>query len=116
MPKGAALITGASSGIGAELAKLCAADGYDLVLVARSMGRLEEMAAELAEAHRVQVRPLATDLSDPTAPDQIFHAMSGAPDLLINNAGFGLRGAFHQTDWLTEQRMIQVNITALVHL
>lgn len=117
MPKGAALITGASSGIGAELAKLCAADGYSPILVARRADQLQELAASLSKIHRVEARALAADLSDPSAPRSIFEATRrDTIEILINNAGFGLRGAFAETDWLAEQRMIEVNIKSLTHL
>ncbi len=117
MSKGTALITGASSGIGAELAKLCAADGYDLTLVARGASRLEELASRLENDHHVKVRVIAADLADPAAPTAIFEQTRGTPiDILINNAGFGAHGPYAQTDWSVEARMIQVNIAALAHL
>jgi len=117
MAKGTALVTGASSGIGAELAKLCAADGYNLILVARREDRLVPLAATLGERHGIQARAVAADLADPAAPQAIFEQVGGEPlDILINNAGFGVRGAFAETDWAAEARLIQVNVTALVHL
>jgi hypothetical protein len=117
MSNGAALITGASSGIGAELAKLCAAGGYDVVLVARSSGKLAEMAASLSRTHGIAARALVADLADPAAPQAIFEQTRGdAVEILINNAGFGLEGSFAETDWAVEAHMIQVNVTALAHL
>jgi hypothetical protein len=117
MSKGTALVTGASSGIGAELAKLCAAGGYDVVLVARGAGKLEELAASLSRTHGIAARPLSVDLADPAAPQSIFEQTRGdTVEILINNAGFGLLGAFAETDWDQEARMIQVNITAPAHL
>jgi uncharacterized protein len=110
-----ALITGASGGIGLELAKLCAAAGNDVVLVARRKSELEDLAASLTREHGIAARVIVADLADPAAPQAIFDAI-GAVDILINNAGFGLLGAFAETDWSTEARMIQVNITALTHL
>jgi uncharacterized protein len=115
MGKGTALITGASSGIGAELAKLCAADGYDVVLVARQRAALEDLAFSLSQAHGVAARAVIADLADTAAARAVFDSAS-AVDILINNAGFGLRGAFAETDWETEARMIQVNVTALAYL
>jgi short-subunit dehydrogenase len=117
MAKGTALVTGASSGIGAELAKICAADGYSLILVARREDRLVHLAATLAGTYGIQARVLAADLADPAAPQAIFAQTRGEPiDILINNAGFGLRGPFRQTDWAAESRLLQVNVAALVHL
>ena len=117
MAKGAALITGASHGIGAELARLCAADGYAPILTARTAAELETLATELSRAHGVAARALPADLADPAAPAAIFEATrSDAVEILINNAGFGLHGAFAETDWAAEARMIQVNITAAAHL
>jgi len=117
MPKGFALITGASSGIGLELAKLCAAGGYGLILVARSADRLAELAGSLAKAHGIEARVLAVDLSGRDAPDSVFQqARRETVEILINNAGFGLRGRFAETGWSAEERLIQVNITALVRL
>jgi short-subunit dehydrogenase len=117
MARGTALITGASAGLGAEFAKLCAAGGYDVVLVARSASRLAETAASLTGSYGVQARPLAADLADPAAPAQIFAQLAGgAVDILINNAGFGVRGAFAETDWAKEANLLQVNVGALAHL
>jgi short-subunit dehydrogenase len=117
MARGTALVTGASAGLGAEFAKLCAAGGYDVVLVARSGARLAELAAGLTGTYGVAARPMAADLALPSAPAEIFAQMNGTPvDLLINNAGFGLRGAYAETDWVREAGMLQVNVVALAHL
>jgi hypothetical protein len=117
MSKGTALVTGASGGIGAELAKLCAAGGYDLILVARSGGKLAELAGSLSRQHGISARPLAADLADPGAPKTIFEQSRGdRVEILINNAGFGGVGPFAETDWNLEARMAQVNMLALAHL
>jgi short-subunit dehydrogenase len=117
MGKGVALITGASSGIGAELADLCAAGGYALILVARRKDRLEQMAATLRRRYGVTVRTIAADLTDAAAPAAIHQQTRGETvEILINNAGFGLRGRYDQTNWETERHLMQVNIIALTHL
>lgn len=116
---GAALITGASGGIGEELARLFAADGHDLVLVARSEGKLRALAEELSVAHNVAARVLASDLSRPEAPREIFDELrenSIDVEFLINNAGFGSYGLFAETDARTELDLLQVNVVALTHL
>jgi short-subunit dehydrogenase len=112
-----ALITGASAGLGIEFAELCAAGGYDVVLLARSESRLEDLAASLSKTHGIQARPLVADLSDPAAPPGVYSELAGTPvDLLINNAGFGVRGPFAETDWARESSLLQVNVAALAHL
>jgi short-subunit dehydrogenase len=114
-----ALITGASGGIGYELSKLFAADGYGLVLVARSQDKLEQVAAELSQGYGVNVVPLAVDLGDPTAPAKIHAALQAKSlrvDALVNNAGFGVHGPFAGTDWSEEWTMLQVNVVALTQL
>lgn len=114
-----ALITGASSGIGLELARLFARDGHDLVLVARRKDLLQELAAQLMDRHDVRATVIAADLSDPSAPAEIARRVAAAGlevEFLVNNAGYGLAGEFIRTDAATELRMIQVNITALTHL
>ena len=114
-----ALITGASSGIGLELAKLFARDGHDVVLVARSADKLKQLAGELGSAHGVRATVISADLADPGAPEEIFRTLRAADvelDVLVNNAGFGVTGPFLATDAAAELRMIQVNVTALTHL
>lgn len=120
-----ALITGASAGIGEELARIMAADGYDLVLVARSRERLETLARELEGAHGVGVRVLPADLSGAAAPAVLAEQVAGLGievDVLVNNAGFGLYGPFvavgsePPTDAAREMEMIALNIGALTHL
>ena len=114
-----ALITGASSGIGLELARLHAGQGGDLVLVARSEGKLQTLKAELEQAHDVRVTVIAEDLSDPSAPERIFsqtESLGLVIDVLINNAGFGGHGLFHERDLSVDQAMMQVNMGALTAL
>jgi hypothetical protein len=115
--KGAALITGASSGIGAELARLCAGDGYAVILVARRADRLAELAEKLAREYGVEARVIPADLADAAARTALRDQTRGDNvEILINNAGFGLRGAYTETDWEAESRLIQVNMIALAHL
>ena len=114
-----ALITGASGGIGYEFAKLLARDCGTLVLVARNRERLADVKKELEAAVQVTVITIATDLSKPDAVDEIFREIEGrklAVDILINNAGFGEHGAFVETEWSREEKMIAVNITALTQM
>ena len=114
-----ALITGASSGIGLELARLFAADRRELVLVARSRNTLTELARELEQQYGCRVRTMPADLTDPAAPEQLFKALEAEEvqvDVLVNNAGFGARGAFVELDLAQQLQMIQLNITALTHL
>ena len=112
-----ALITGASSGIGLELARLFARDRHNLILVARKSPRLEEAAAQLQSLSGLAPQILPFDLADPQSPSAIYSALAGTQvDFLVNNAGFGLGGPFSQTDRRTELDMIQVNVTSLVDL
>jgi len=114
-----ALVTGASSGIGYDLARLLAADRHDLVLVARGAGRLAAISSELAAQHGIRALPLPADLSDPASPETIASALRErglAVDILINNAGFGTYGPFASSDAARELAMLQVNIVSLVHL
>jgi short-subunit dehydrogenase len=117
--KGTALITGASSGLGRDFARLFAADGHDVILVARRRDRLEELAAEVGGRHGVQARVLAIDLADPGAPRRVFDEVRSTGvevDYLVNNAGFGGTGPFSEADPKRELEMIQVDVTALVEL
>jgi short-subunit dehydrogenase len=114
-----ALITGASSGIGTELARIHAERGGDLVLVARRRDRLEALRAELESAHGVRAHVIAKDLTDSDAPKQIHSELITRGvhiDYLVNNAGFGNGGFFHQQDWARNEAMIQVNVMALAAL
>ena len=114
-----ALITGASGGIGYELALLFARDRFDCILVARSRDKLDELAARLESEFRVKTLVVARDLSKPTAVDEIYEEVSAASmsiDVLVNNAGFPVYGRFVDTDWQTELDMLQVNVVALTAL
>jgi uncharacterized protein len=113
------LITGASSGIGLELARCFAADKSDLVLVARGTEALQKLAAELESAHGIRVHVLPYDLADAKAPDKIFSELQGrglTVDVLVNNAGFGLQGTFANLSLSRQLEIIHVNITALTAL
>jgi short-subunit dehydrogenase len=113
-----ALVTGASSGIGRELARLHARRG-DLVLVARRAERLQELKQEIETAHGRSVTVLAEDLADPGAPGRIRAATEQAGiavDYLINNAGFGGHGLFHERPAAADRAMIEVNVQALTTL
>lgn len=117
--KGTALITGASAGLGRDYARLFAADGIDVVLVARRRERLDELAAELASKHSIRAHALAYDLADATASRRLFDDVSGRGlqvDYLVNNAGFGSTGPFAESDPKRELEMVQVNVTTLVEL
>lgn len=114
-----ALVTGASSGIGYEFAKILAKKKCDLILVARNRERLEEIARELHQHHLVKVKIIAKDLSLLNSIDEIQREIESEKiqiDYLINNAGFGDFGPFTESDWDKEQRMINLNITALTYL
>lgn len=118
MSAGTALVTGASSGIGLELATLLARDGYDVVLVARRREKLEALGEVLQKRYGIRVQAIAADLADPAAPAEIVRQVTelASVDVLVNNAGFGGLGRFVETDLDTERRMIQVNVTALTAL
>jgi short-subunit dehydrogenase len=111
-----ALITGASSGIGFDLAHLFARDGHDLVLVARSEAKLRELARVLEGRHGIRAQVIVADLARPDAPAEVWKSVTSEVDILVNNAGYGLGGKFVDNDLITELEMIQVNIAALTHL
>jgi hypothetical protein len=112
-----ALITGASSGLGTDFARLFARDGHDVVLVARRRDRLEALAAELGAAHRVEAHVVAADLGDPATPRRIHDEVGHLEvDYLVNNAGFGSTGAFAEADLRRQVEMVQVNVASLVEL
>jgi short-subunit dehydrogenase len=114
-----ALITGASSGIGRDLAHLFAADGHNLVLVARRAEALQALAADLARQYKIDATAIAIDLTQPDAPTRIVAELSRGGtliDIVVNNAGFGLQGAVAALPLQRQLEMIQVNVTALTAL
>ena len=115
----AALVTGASSGLGEEFARLCAADGIDLVLVARRRDRLEALAAELRGGGKISVHVVAADLSVPEEVERVVREVQALPveiEFLINNAGLGNVGVFASSPLERQLVMVDVNIRALVRL
>lgn len=113
------LVTGASAGIGAALAGVFAQKGHNLVLVARRKEKLDELAALLNEVYGAEVEVIAKDLLRPTAPKQIFEALSKKGktiDILVNNAGVARMGKFQDTDPAEVSRMVQLNVVALTAL
>ena len=119
MAQGTALVTGASSGIGADFAHQLAAEGLDVVLVARRADRLEQQRAEIESRYKVRCTTLAKDLSQPGAAAAVFaetEAKGMTIDWLINNAGFGTNGRFTELPLEREIEEINLNITALVAL
>ena len=114
-----ALITGASAGIGKALAQQLAAGGANLVLTARRKDRLEQLAADLRTRNGVAVGTFPADLAQPGAPDSLFAYTQGkgiAIELLANNAGFGAYGKFEEMPLRRQLDMVQVNISAVIHL
>lgn len=114
-----ALITGASSGIGETFAKELAAKNYNLVLIARSENKLQQLAQQLRQQHQIQAIAIAQDLTKVEAGQEVFSQVQQqglSIDLLINNAGFGDYGAFGDRPLEKQMAMVQLNITALVEL
>ena len=114
-----ALITGASSGIGLELAHLFARDGYRLVLVARNRSTLRQLGDDLQSRYSITVRIEPKDLAHPATPVELYQELQESGimlDVLVNNAGFGGAGDFVSTEWNHEAEMMQVNMVALTHL
>ncbi len=111
-----ALITGASTGIGYELSKLFARAGYNLVLVARSASRLEEIAQDFQQKYSILVKVMVYDLSKPVAEDIYTQLKSTPIEVLVNNAGSSVYGAFSTTELEKELQIIQLNLTSLTSL
>ncbi len=114
-----ALITGASQGLGKELAIVFARNGYNVVIIARHKDALEEVAHELSQNYKTEVTVLPHDLSKTNAAEEIVKYLQEKQieiDILVNNAGFGNYGYFWETDLDEEEGLIQVNITSLVTL
>jgi short-subunit dehydrogenase len=117
--KNVALITGASTGIGKDFAHIHAEKGGDLVVIARSQDKLEELKAELEKKYKVEVLVIAKDMGLANAPQEIYNEIKGAGieiEYLINNAGFGALGKFHEMDMERQISMINLNVTALTAL
>jgi len=110
-----ALITGASSGIGMELSKALAEIGYDLVIVARRLDKLEQLKDEIIKNNKVNIDVIQMDLSAEENCRELYKKYKDQIDLLVNNAGFGTYGTFDETDLDTEIKLINTNITA-VHI
>jgi Short-chain dehydrogenases of various substrate specificities len=117
--KGTALISGASGGIGRELAGLFARDGYDLVLVSRGEKQLDAIKVELEQGCGVSVLCIARDLSEEDAAQAVFDTVAASGrsvDVLVNNAGFGDYAPFLESDWETQRNLVQLNIVSLMQM
>ncbi|MFB6360393.1 MAG: SDR family NAD(P)-dependent oxidoreductase [Halobacteriales archaeon] len=117
--QGSALVTGASSGIGNELARQIAADGHDVILTARREERLRDLAEELEGRHGIEATVVPQDLAEANAAGQLFEAVQEAGQevqILANNAGVPVYGPFTETDFEDEELMMQVNMVALTAL
>jgi short-subunit dehydrogenase len=119
MDRKLALVTGASAGIGAAFARIFASHGYDVALTARRGDRLETLAEEIRLRAGVETLTVTADLAQPDAPAKILDhlaAQGRVVDALVNNAGYGLPGAFAATSWADQQAFIQVMMTAPAEL
>ncbi len=114
-----ALITGASSGIGLEMARGLGARGAHLILVARRRDKLDEIAASIGRSHSINIQVVDVDLSHPEGPQtfaEMIDETKSPIDILVNNAGVGLFGDGLDADWTREEAMLQLNVVALAHL
>ena len=117
--KGVALITGASAGLGLELSKLLAHDGYNLVVVARDKKRLDKLAGYLKQQYGVQAKVIAKDLTKLQAAQEVYDELAAASmhvDILINNAGFNEYGRFIETDLAKELQIIALNVAGYTQM
>jgi len=114
-----ALITGASSGIGLELAKLFAKDKHNIILIARREERLKQLSRDLENEYKIKTLVISKDLSQPQSAQEIYDLLKQndiTVDYLINNAGFIVYGKFSETNWSEEHKMIQLHMVTLTHL
>jgi len=119
MDRRLALVTGASAGIGAAFARILASHGYDVALTARRADRLDRLAEEISMRYGVEALAVTADLSEPEAPGQILDFLTAhgrTADVLVNNAGYGLPGAYADTRWEDQAKVIQVMMTAPAEL
>ena len=114
-----ALVTGASSGLGADFARVLASLGCHLILVARRQERLEALKEEISSEFSISVKVIPMDLSLPESPQKLYNQLKAdgiAVDILINNAGFGIYGDFLEIDWERTQQMLQLNMMTVAYL
>jgi short-subunit dehydrogenase len=113
------LITGTTSGIGYELSKLFAINGFKLVLVSRDEKKLKAQKENFANKYGVEIYTIAKDLSDPKSPEEVFSEVQGKGihvDILVNNAGFNESGSFDKTSLEKELQMLRLHIVSLTHM
>jgi short-subunit dehydrogenase len=117
-PRPLSIVTGASSGLGGTFARKLAGRGFDLLLVARRLERLETLARELETRHGVHAEPLCADLADESQVEDVARRIKDAPnaELLVNNAGFGTLGLYHLTDYERQEEMVRVHVLATMRL
>ena len=114
-----ALITGPTSGIGEQFAIKLAESGHDLILVSRDEEKLRKMCLDLSQAYGIKAHKIVADLSKSASPEEVFEKVNQLDiqvDILINNAGFQIYDPFHSADWKATQKLIDVNVNALVNL